>query len=99
MKRNQKVGIEKIILQSLNFLFTSFPPLKKCFCRTQLHELWQSFTLRDPTFEMINILFSGRAWREKLEQAEIRKREETKELQVCCIFLDAYTTSMLYFCF
>lgn len=26
--------------------------------------------------------FSGRAWREQLEQAEIRKRDETKELQV-----------------
>jgi len=31
---------------------------------------------------LYSILFSGRAWREKLEQAEIRKREETKELQV-----------------
>lgn len=30
--------------------------------------------------------FSGRAWREKLEQAEIRKREETKELQVISFF-------------
>lgn len=30
--------------------------------------------------------FSGRAWREKLEQAEIRKREETKELQVTSFF-------------
>lgn len=28
----------------------------------------------------------GRAWREKLEQAEIRKREETKELQVISFF-------------
>ncbi|XP_077391428.1 kinesin-like protein KIF14 isoform X2 [Festucalex cinctus] len=27
---------------------------------------------------------ANREWREKLEQAEIRKREETKELQVCC---------------
>lgn len=37
---------------------------------------------------VINIFFkfSGRAWREKLEQAEIRKREETKELQVISFF-------------
>lgn len=36
------------------------------------------------------ILFPGRAWREKLEKAEIRKREETKELQVICSEQDIY---------
>lgn len=28
------------------------------------------------------MLLSGSAWREKLEHAEVRKQEETKELQV-----------------
>lgn len=31
---------------------------------------------------VVLMLFSRRAWREKLEHAEVRKQEETKELQV-----------------
>lgn len=41
-----------------------------------------SFCICDFKLLFCFILFSDRAWREKLEQAEIRKREETKELQV-----------------
>lgn len=48
------------------------------------------FVLMSFLLLVINIIFffkfSGRAWREKLEQAEIRKREETKELQVISFF-------------
>lgn len=32
------------------------------------------------------MLLSGSAWREKLEHAEVRKQEETEELQVVCFF-------------
>lgn len=48
------------------------------------------FVLMSFLLLVINIFFffkfSGRAWREKLEQAEIRKREETKDLQVISFF-------------
>lgn len=45
-----------------------------------------SFLLLVINFFFCFFKFSGRAWREKLEQAEIRKREETKELQVISFF-------------
>lgn len=45
-----------------------------------------SFLLLVINFYLFFFKFSGRAWREKLEQAEIRKREETKELQVISFF-------------